>query len=86
MYLRNMRTRNRGPQLAEALPHVDCGAVCSAEKPHIELTAPNGQSVDRDACQFDQRGYRHRVTIPLMDGHYRVRAVEKSQAQGPYDV
>jgi hypothetical protein len=39
-----------------------------------------------DAHQFDQRGYRHRVTIPLMDGHYRVRAVEKSQAQGPYDV
>jgi peptidoglycan/xylan/chitin deacetylase (PgdA/CDA1 family) len=60
--------------------HVDCGAACSAERPHIELTAPNGQSVDRDACQFDERRYRHRVTIPLMNGHYRVRAVEKSQA------
>jgi hypothetical protein len=56
---------------------VDCSALCCAEQPYIEVIAPDGKIPARDACQFNQQDYRHRVTVPVMNGHYTVRRVGK---------
>jgi len=57
--------------------HIDCGAVCNSKTPHIELITPGGQAVPREACKFDESCYHHLVTVPVMDGPYRVNAVPR---------
>lgn len=52
---------------------VDCSAVCTPAQPLIEVVLPDGISVDPAACRFDQELYQHLVTVPVMEGRYRVR-------------
>ena len=52
---------------------VDCAAVCTPGRPIVEVTLPDGAILDCAACRFDKATYRHLVTVPLMDGHYRVQ-------------
>ena len=54
---------------------IDCAAVNSPEQPLIELTTPDGVAVDANAFRFDRERYRHRVTLPVMQGRYGVRPV-----------
>jgi len=54
---------------------VECAAVCSPELPLVEITTPDGVVVDASACRFDRERYRHRVTLPVMPGRYRVSPV-----------
>ena len=54
---------------------IDCRAICDAQKSHIELVTPDGQIVAGEAFRFDEREYRHLVTISVADGRYRLRAV-----------
>lgn len=60
---------------------VECAAVCSAEQPLVEITTPDGVVVDASACRFDRERYRHRVTLPVMPGRYRVRPVAERGGQ-----
>lgn len=52
---------------------VDCSAVCTLAQPLIEVILPDGAIVDPAACRFDRKRYRHLVTVPVMEGRYRVR-------------
>ena len=54
---------------------IDAAAICSAAEPDIEVTAPDSSRVPVAAMRFDRVGYRHRVTIPVQDGRFAVRAV-----------
>jgi hypothetical protein len=52
---------------------IDCASVCSSGQPLIELVTPEGAETDSGAFRFDRERYRHRVTVPVMPGRYRVR-------------
>lgn len=52
---------------------VDCSAVCTPTQPLIEVILPDGTAADPAACRFDRERYRHLVTVPVMEGRYRVR-------------
>jgi len=52
---------------------VGAAAVCSPAAPFIELIAPDGVAIDSSAYAFDTETYRHRVTVPVMQGRYQVR-------------
>jgi hypothetical protein len=60
---------------------VECTAVCSAEQPLVEITTPDGVVVDASACRFDRERYRHRVTLPVVPGRYRVDPVAERGGQ-----
>lgn len=68
----SLRYQGRVEQPLLAL-RVDCSAVCTPAQPLIEVILPDGTPVDRPACRFDREHYRHLVTIPVMEGRYRVR-------------
>jgi peptidoglycan/xylan/chitin deacetylase (PgdA/CDA1 family) len=51
---------------------VDCAAVCSAERPGVDITMPDGETLDARHIVTDARRYRHRITIPVVEGRYRV--------------
>lgn len=53
---------------------VDASAICSPSLPHIVVTPPDGGSLEPAAYRYDERRYRHLVTIPVMTGEYDVRA------------
>jgi len=52
---------------------LDCSALCCARQRYIEVTTPEGQVLTPDAYQFDERHYHHRVTVPVVSGHYDLR-------------
>jgi peptidoglycan/xylan/chitin deacetylase (PgdA/CDA1 family) len=52
---------------------LDCSALCCARQRYIEVTTPDGRILAPDAYQFDERHYRHRVTVPVISGHYGLR-------------
>lgn len=52
---------------------VDCSAVCTPGKPSIDVILPDGSSADQEAFRFDVRRYRHLVTVPVVEGRYKVR-------------
>ena len=52
---------------------VDSAAVCTPPQPVIDVVRPDGAIVEDAAYRFDRQHYRHLVTIPVMDGRYRVR-------------
>jgi peptidoglycan/xylan/chitin deacetylase (PgdA/CDA1 family) len=52
---------------------IDCAAVCSAEKPVVDIAAPDGTVLNTGTFRFDRRLYRHRVTIPVTSGRYQVQ-------------
>lgn len=52
---------------------VDCSVVCTPAQSLIELVLPDGTALDPAACRFDRENYRHLVTVPVMEGRYRVR-------------
>ncbi len=54
---------------------VDCAALCSPEQPLVEITTPDGTAVDASSIRFDSERYRHRVTLPVIQGRYRVQPV-----------
>jgi peptidoglycan/xylan/chitin deacetylase (PgdA/CDA1 family) len=58
------------PQLTLLL---DCSALCCARQRYIEVTTPDGRILAPDAYQFDEHHYRHRMTIPVVSGHYGLR-------------
>jgi hypothetical protein len=51
---------------------VDCSMLCSAERPLIAVTLPDGQPLEAGAYRFDPRRYRHLVTLPVVEGRYRL--------------
>ena len=53
---------------------IDCAAVCSPSQPVIEIITPDGVTLDAAAFRFDRERYQHLVTVPVIDGHYQVRA------------
>jgi len=53
--------------------HIDCAAVCSPLQPIIEVATPDGVAVDPCAIRFDRERYRHRITVPVVEGRYHVR-------------
>jgi len=55
---------------------VDCAAVCSPERPLIEVVTPEGATIDGGAIRFDQRHYRHQVTVPVESGRYQITPCE----------
>jgi hypothetical protein len=52
---------------------IDCAAVCTSVQPLIELVTPDGVAVNPGAFRFDRARYRHRVTVPVVQGRYLVR-------------
>jgi peptidoglycan/xylan/chitin deacetylase (PgdA/CDA1 family) len=56
---------------------VDCAAACSPRAPFIEIVTPDGVALDAGAFQFDHQRYRHRVTLPVVDGRYTVRPLSE---------
>lgn len=56
---------------------IDCRPICDAGKPQIEVTTPEGQIVAPGACDFDESEYRHLITVPVIDGHYRLKPVAR---------
>jgi peptidoglycan/xylan/chitin deacetylase (PgdA/CDA1 family) len=55
--------------------YLDSASICSTQAPDIEVTAPDGAPVPPGNLKFDRQRFRHRVTIPVQDGRYAVRAV-----------
>lgn len=53
---------------------IDCSIICNSEQPLIDVMLPTGTAVDRLACQYDEKRYRHLVTVPVMEGRYHVRS------------
>jgi hypothetical protein len=49
---------------------IDCSAVCTPAQPLIEVDTPDGTPAE---CRFDERRYRHLITVPVMEGRYHVR-------------
>lgn len=52
---------------------IDCSAVCTPAQQVIEVTFPDGTRAEPTAFQFDLKRYRHMVTVPVLNGRYRVR-------------
>jgi len=52
---------------------IDCSTLCAPGAPRIAVITPNGQELDSEAYSFDQRTYRHLITLPVMNGVYGVR-------------
>jgi hypothetical protein len=53
---------------------IDCAAVCSPSHPLIEIVTPDGVTLDAAAFRFDRLRHQHMVTLPVINGHYQVRA------------
>jgi hypothetical protein len=51
---------------------IDCGAVCTPAEPLITLILPDGTYANLGDYRFDRERYRHLVTIPLLNGRYKV--------------
>jgi hypothetical protein len=51
---------------------VDCSAVCAPAQPLIEVILPDGTPAEPRAYRFDRKRFRHFVTLPAMEGRYRV--------------
>lgn len=56
---------------------IDCSMICDPGRPLVDVMLPDGMAIDPAVCQFDERQYRHLVTVPVMEGRYRVRARTK---------
>jgi len=54
--------------------HVDAASICSAAAPHIEVMAPDGRRLASADWQFDLARHLHRITVPVENGRYTVRA------------
>ena len=63
--------RERSPALTL---RIDCAALCAPERPLIDVILPDGTAIDRSACQYDEKRYRHVVTVPVVEGRYHVRS------------
>jgi hypothetical protein len=55
---------------------VDCSAVCSQQRPLIEVALPNKTFVDPATCWFDTKRYQHLVTVPVTNGQYSIQPRE----------
>ena len=53
---------------------IDSRCICSQEKPYIKIWLPNGCLLAGQQYRYDIPGYRHRVTVPVMNGMYLVEA------------
>lgn len=51
---------------------IDGSAICTPAQPLLEVTLPDGAVLDAAACRFDRERYRHQVTVPVVEGRYRV--------------
>lgn len=58
---------------------IDGTALCSPATPVVEITTPDGQILDGSAGRFDLESHRHCVTVPVMDGRYRVRPIPRGE-------
>jgi peptidoglycan/xylan/chitin deacetylase (PgdA/CDA1 family) len=52
---------------------IDSAAICQAAFPRVVVTLPDGSEPAPDAYRFDESGFEHLVTIPVMNGRYTVR-------------
>ena len=57
--------------------HMDCSAVCSPQKPEIELLLPDGTLLEPSNIKFDRKNYQYQVNLPIMEGKYYVKPLEK---------
>ena len=55
---------------------VDCSAVCSPQRPLIEVALPDKTLVAPAAYRFDTKRYQHLVTVPVMNGSYHIQPRE----------
>jgi len=52
---------------------IGSASLCTAMHPAVDVIAPDGTIVPADECQFDKISHQHLVTVPVMNGKYRVR-------------
>jgi len=53
---------------------IDASAICDPASPYIDVTLPGGGSPRPEDFVFDEKRYRHMVTIPVLPGEYKVTA------------
>lgn len=51
---------------------VDSRCVCSDKEPYIRITLPNGTLLAGQQYQFREKGFIHKIHIPVMNGEYHV--------------
>jgi peptidoglycan/xylan/chitin deacetylase (PgdA/CDA1 family) len=74
--------RYEGPLAAPLLTLlVDCKALCSRALPLLEVVLPDGSTLDPQHCRFDRSKFRHRLTVPVISGRYRLRAIAEPSSK-----
>jgi hypothetical protein len=51
---------------------IDSSAVCTPAEPLVDVIRPDGARADATGCRFDRERYQHLVTVPVIEGRYRV--------------
>jgi hypothetical protein len=51
---------------------IDSSAICSPKQPVINVILPDGTAAEPNAYKFDPTRYQHIVTVPVIEGEYRV--------------
>jgi hypothetical protein len=52
---------------------IGSSSVCTAMHPAVDVIAPDGTIAPAAECRFDKISYQHLVTVPVMNGKYRVQ-------------
>jgi hypothetical protein len=58
--------------------HLDASAVCSSGAPKVDVFLPDGTRADTSGWRWDCDRHRHVVTVPVINGIYRVLPAESS--------
>jgi peptidoglycan/xylan/chitin deacetylase (PgdA/CDA1 family) len=53
---------------------IGASSICTAMHPAVDVIAPDGTIVPSTECRFDKISFHHLVTVPVMNGKYRVQA------------
>jgi hypothetical protein len=51
---------------------MDSHCICSDREPYIQITLPNGSLLAGQQYQFQEKGFIHKIHIPVMNGEYHV--------------
>ncbi len=57
---------------SELTLRIDCSAICDSSKSSVLVTLPDGSDLDPSAYKINPKSRRHLVTVPIMNGRYRV--------------
>jgi hypothetical protein len=66
--IRYFGSENRPPMTLR----IDCSAICDDSNPSVLITLPDGNELDPGACRTNSLSRHHLVTVPIMNGRYRV--------------